>query len=274
MIDTHTHLHYTGRLPDEKPGISAEQLVNKMDERGIAKSVLLPIESPEIVTGTCTTEQAIAAAEMFPERLIPFCHIDPRTPRSDELIEYFYTNHRIKGYGETVDSLPMDDPLKKKIYAKCNELGLPLVFYGSGVSNYDEVGLPRLEKMLQEFPDMYFIGHGPRWWNSISADDDGECGYPKGPVVEGGAGDRLLQEYPNMYADISAGSGYNGMTRDPEFTQGFIERNWSKILFATDYLSAGHERGHVAWVLETPMNEEHRAAIMEGNARRIINIEY
>lgn len=274
MIDTHTHLHYTGRLPGERPGISAEQLVNTMDQRGIDKSVVLPIESPEIVTGCCTTEQVVAAARMFPERIIPFVQIDPRTPRSDELIEHFVTQFGCKGYGETVDGLPFDDPLKLRIYAKCNELQLPLVFYGSGGSNFDEVGLPRLEKCLQQYPDMYFIGHGPRWWNAISADDDGSCGYPKGPISEGGAADRLLQDYPNMYADISAGSGYNAMTRDAEFTRGFVERNWSKILFATDYLSAGHGMGHVEWVRETPMDEQHRQAIMEGNARTIIKLDY
>ena len=76
-----------------------------------------------------------------------------------------------------------------------------------------------------------------------------------------------------MYADLSAGSGYVAMTRDPEFTQGFIERNWRKLLFATDYLSAGHEIGHVQWMLQTPMNEEHRQAIAEGNARRILRLD-
>ncbi len=116
------------------------------------------------------------------------------------------------------------------------------------------------------------IGHGPRWWEAISADDDGSCSYPKTPVVKGGVADRFLQEYDNMYADISAGSGYNAMTRDLEFTQGFIERNCLKLLFATDYLCAGHEVGHVKWMRETPMKEERRAAISEGNARRILRL--
>ena len=76
-----------------------------------------------------------------------------------------------------------------------------------------------------------------------------------------------------MYADISAGSGYVAMTRDGEFTQAFIRRNWRKLLFATDYLTAGHEMGHVTWMLETPMDEAHRAAIAEGNARRILRLD-
>ncbi len=274
MIDTHTHLHYTGRIPGERIGVSAEQLVDKMNENGIAKSVVLPIESPEVGTCICMTETVIEAALKYPERLIPFIHVDPRMPRSEQVIEHFCnTCDLIKGFGETVDGLPIDDPLHKKIYAKCSDLGLPLVFYGSSYSNFDEVGLPRLESCLQEFPDLIFIGHGPRWWNAISADDDASCGYPDTPVVAGGAADRLLQEYDNMHADISAGSGYNAMSRDPEFTQGFLERNWRKILFATDYLSAGQEQPQIQWLRETPMAEEHREAIAEGNARRILRLD-
>ena len=40
MIDTHTHLHYSGRLPHEVPGITAEQLVDTMNRRGIDQAVL------------------------------------------------------------------------------------------------------------------------------------------------------------------------------------------------------------------------------------------
>ncbi len=179
----------------------------------------------------------IDAAERYPERLIPFMHIDPRKASCLELIEHFARHRLVKGYGEFVDTLVFDDPLRMRIYGKCGELGLPIIFFGAGPHSYDEVGLPRLEKCLREFPDTIFIGHGPRWWEAISAADDGSCSYPKTPVVPGGAADRFLQQYPNMYADISAGSGYNAMTRDPEFTQGFLRRNWGKLLFATDYLA-------------------------------------
>lgn len=274
MIDTHTHLFYTGRLPDEPRGVTAEQLVDTMNRRGIDKSVLLPMETPEYCTGYCLTEWAVEAAERYPERLIPFMHVDPRKPRVLDVIEHFAAHPLVRGYGEFVDPLPFDDERRRAVYAKCGELGLPMVFYSSGPHSWDEAGLPRIEKCVCEHPDAIFIGHGARWWNAVSADDDGECGYHHGkPVVPGGAADRLLQEYDNMYADISAGSGYVAMTRDPEFTQGFIERNWRKLLFATDYLSAGHGFGHVEWMRSTPMDEEHRAAVADGNARRILRLD-
>ncbi len=274
MIDTHTHIHYTGRVPGERHGISPEQLVDKMNERGIDKSVVLPIESPEVGTCICMTETVIAAALKYPERLIPFVHVDPRMPRSAEIIQHFADTCRlVRGFGETVTGIPVDDPLHKIIYAKCSDLGFPLVFYGSSYSNFDDAGLPRLESCLREFPDLIFIGHGPRWWNAISGDDDASCGYPTTPITPGGGADRLLQEYDNMHADISSGSGFNAMTRDPEFTRGFIERNWGKLLFATDYLHSGQELGQVEWIRETPMADKHREAISEDNAKRILKLE-
>jgi predicted TIM-barrel fold metal-dependent hydrolase len=63
------------------------------------------------------------------------------------------------------------------------------------------------------------------------------------------------------------------MARDPDFTQGFIERNWRKILFATDYLYAGQDLPQVRWIRETPMAEEHREAIAERNARRVLKLD-
>ncbi|MFW5869060.1 MAG: hypothetical protein ACOCX2_14640 [Armatimonadota bacterium] len=46
-----------GRIPGERVGITAEQLVDRMNREGIDKSVVLPIESPEVCTCLYTTEQ-------------------------------------------------------------------------------------------------------------------------------------------------------------------------------------------------------------------------
>ena len=37
-----------------------------------------------------------------------------------------------------------------------------------------------------------------------------------------------------MYADMSAGSGLNALTRDPENSQGFLARHQDKILYGSD----------------------------------------
>ena len=149
-----------------------------------------------------------------------------------------------------------------------------MVFHSDPGLCWDEPGLPRLEQCLQDFPRCVFVGHGPGWWSAISGDDDRSGGYPHGAIAPGGALDRLLGEYDNLYADLSAGSGYNAMTRDPGFTAGFIERHWRRLLFGTDYMFCGQELMQVRWLREeAPLDEEQRAAIGGGNACRILGLE-
>ena len=58
--------------------------------------------------------------------------------------------------------------------------------------------------------------------------------YSKGKITAGGLTDRLLTEYPNLYADFSAGSGLGSLTRDEDHARAFLERHQNKLLFGSD----------------------------------------
>src|SRR5260370_18691026 len=58
--------------------------------------------------------------------------------------------------------------------------------------------------------------------------------YPKGPVTPGGITDRLLSDYPNVYADSSAGSGLNALLRDEGHARAFLVRHQDKLMFGSD----------------------------------------
>ncbi len=275
MIDFHVHLGncFRHEYPWGRVSPSPEQLIDWMNRMGIEMACLLPLESPEVCAGYYLTEDAIAARDRYPERLIAFCCVDPRMPHLAEQVDVFVNTYGCKGFGEALNGLAFDDPLNKAVYAKCDELGLPYVFEINTRFCTDEVGLPRLEACLREFPSCIFCGHGPGFWCAISGDDDRTCGYPDGPITPGGAIDRLAAEYDNLYLDLSAGSGYNAMTRDPEFTIGFIERNWRKMLFATDYFIANQEIPHMEWLASLDLDDEVRRAIASANARRILRMD-
>ena len=68
-----------------------------------------------------------------------------------------------------------------------------------------------------------------------------KSGYPNGPVQEEGSVPRLLRTYPNLYADISAMSGYNALTRDEPFGIRFLNEFQDKLLFGTDICFADEE---------------------------------
>jgi predicted TIM-barrel fold metal-dependent hydrolase len=79
-----------------------------------------------------------------------------------------------------------------------------------------------------------FIGHAQTWWGNIDKDHDQTVMYPKTRVTPGGITDRLLTDYPNMYGDMSAGSGLNALLRDEDHAKGFLERHQNKLLFGSD----------------------------------------
>ena len=119
----------------------------------------------------------------------------------------------------------MDAPDSLAIYRLCADLGWPvLLHFEYGVYNPN---FEAFEGVLRAHPETVFVGHAQAWWANISADAPRD---PDGPrlhrlsrrarCVPGGLTDRWLEEFPNLYADLSAGSGCGALSRDPEFTRG------------------------------------------------------
>ncbi len=276
MIDFHAHMGILNRegRPD-RPNLDADGLVRLMDERGIDRAVLLPLESPDWGGGYLLTEQVLAAREHYPDRFVAFACADPRYPPALEFIEHMVKRHGCKGFGEHVNGLALDHPLNLRLYGKCDELALPLVFeIARPRIGFDEPGLPRLERLLRQFPNVKWVGHGPHFWTAISGDDGERPGpYPGGRVTAGGAIDRLMDRYENLYADLSGASGYNAMTRDPAFTRGFLERRRSRLLFGTDVCYAGDALPIIDWMRTVELDPDTRRAIAEENARTLLGLE-
>jgi predicted TIM-barrel fold metal-dependent hydrolase len=215
----------------------------------------------------------VSARDVYPERLISFVSIDPRRLKACERAVAWIEKRDCVGFGELKNELEFDDPRNEAIYEMCDHYRLPIVFHMDPTLCRDEEGLPRLDAMAGKYPHAVFVGHGPGFWSAISGDDNRGGGYPDGPVAPGGALDKLLGEHANVYAEISAGSGHNALTRDPEFTEGFLERNHSRLIFGTDYLQAGQELPQIEWLALIDLPIEWRQEIAFDNALRILRIE-
>ena len=251
VIDAHTHV---GRVREDQP-MTADRMVDWMDENDVDRVVLLPLESPEATSYYVPTSRTLDLAAAHPERFIPFCSVDPRmnvTGGRDAFVERIrgYVERGARGFGELKAGLPIDHDLMQTLYGIAGEFDLPVLLHIETTVCSDEVGLPGFESMLRAFPDTDFIAHAPGWWAHVSADVDRLSGYPDGPVEPGGRCDELLSGYDNCYADLSAGSGWNALTRDHEYGQAFLERHHESLLWATDYLAPGQETPQLD-VLET-----------------------
>lgn len=127
--------------------------------------------------------------------------------------------------------------------------------------------MAELEQQLQNFPDVIFIAHGPLFWKAISGDYDPVIKYDRGPIKKKGISVRLLEEYENLYADISGNSGYNALKRDKAFSQWFLERFAHKLLYGTDNYMLNQKELLKSFHLEAGKMKK----IMGENATNILN---
>jgi uncharacterized protein len=277
MIDIHTH---AGRLLHNLPHLEPEDLVALMDREKIDQACLMAVENPEECDYFFTNEQVLQACKRFPDRLIPFCSVDPRHryPESFDPLPVIreYVERGCRGFGEVLAGVPVDHPGMQKIYAACGEVGLPVLFHQDHLILSDAPGAPGLERMLQTYSDTIFIGHSTRFWAEISLDADLDpvrlAQYPSGPIRPTGPTDRLLGRYPNLYGDISAGSGYTALTRDLVFGLDFLERHQDKLLFGTDVLKPDQPLPIIAFMRTCDITTAAREKICYQNAERLLKL--
>ena len=247
MIDCHTHIIAAW---NSEP-LTEEKLLEAVDVLGIDRFVILPIGvSPETPYAYFGTEDVLKAYNRHPDRIIPFCSLDPRngynSPETDfSWILRKYKEMGCKGLGELTANLYFNDPKCKNLFNHCGIVGLPVLFHlaerlGGTYGVVDDAGLPRLYTCLRECANTIFIGHGTAFWSEISlgVDEATRGGYPKGEVIPGRL-QQLLKGHPNLYADLSADSGFNAITRDPYYGYKFLEEFQDKLIFGTDICNVG-----------------------------------
>lgn len=227
LIDCHLHINHFDR--------SIEDTIRHMDATGTTQAFVLPLETGEGGV-LLRSETVLHAFHQYPERIIPFCQTDVRQPDALDRIRA-YRLLGCRGIGEQKEHLPLSDRRVEAVIALCDELDWPItIHFQDGANGYNQGLATDLEPLLRKYRRVRIIGHAQTFWANISADvpPADKTLYPTGPVRPGGLLDRLLGEYPNLYADLSAGSGYNALTRDEDFTAGFLARHRRQILFGSD----------------------------------------
>ena len=293
-IDMHAHTVRTLGIP--RPGNShfatAEQLLAMYDRLGVEKAVLLPNISPDCSYELNTNEEIFEITQRYPDRFVFSCNLDPRMGCNNGDTDFtYYLDHYAalgaKNVGELCANLYFDDPRTLALFKACEARNMPVTFHiGTAAGEYgliDDYGLPRLEKCLQMFPGLRFLGHSQRWWSHISGDVTAETyhGYPNGPVRPGGRVVELMRKYPNMCGDLSAGSGFNAISRDPEFGYAFLEEFQDRLFFALDLcdpenIKQHHRIGLIAFLDEAMLNGkisyEAYYKISRGNAEKLLGL--
>ena len=249
-IDMHVHAQFPGGPERLRGGTwpTPEEVRLAYDSLGIERGVEMSRLAPERMHDPITSRDAQLLTERYPETLgWWFCAMDPRmvnnSPRDDlSYYLHFFKERGARGVGELQANLYIDDPRMMNLFAHCQACDLPVTIHfgriGEGCGVADDLGLPRLEKVLTEFPKLKILAHAMTFWSEISADvtEKDRNGYPTGRVTSGRIA-TLLRKYPNLFCDLSAKSGLNALLRDEEYACGFLEEFSDQILFATDISS-------------------------------------
>ena len=237
IIDIHQHTNYRQR--------TSAELIAHQRAMGVTQTILLPagrdVQRPSTADGKHNglggvgaggNDTVLTMARQNPKSFFFGANDVTDLPEARaEIARYLDLGAAL--IGEQKFGVDCDSAESQSLYKLASEYRVPiLLHFQNGTYN---LGFERFHKMLAKFPQTNFIGHAQTWWANIDKNHtDQKVLYPKGKVTPGGLTDRYLADYPNMFADMSAGSGLNALTRDEDHTRGFLDRHQDKILYGSD----------------------------------------
>ena len=280
IIDIHQHTNYAGR--------SNEQLLAHQRKMGISKTILLPAGTPSFGLSThkgatnglqakCGVNSVCYdLAKQYPKEFTFGANEVPDLPDATKEIEK-YLKLGAPVIGELKFGVACDSQEMQKIYQLAKAYSVPVLMHWQfEMFNYN---FENFHKMLEKYPKVNFIGHAQTWWANIDKNHtDQKVLYPKTKVTPGGITDRLLRDYPNMYGDLSAGSGLLSMTRDEDQSRQFLARHQDKLLYGSD---CDDSEGHgekcqgsqtIAEIRKLAPDKKVERKLLYDNAKRLFKI--
>ncbi|MDW7708893.1 MAG: amidohydrolase family protein [Deferrisomatales bacterium] len=269
IIDFHVHLaarehlvpasasfcdSFWGARGDWDTLLTPEGFDAYLEQEGVDWAVGLPEISP-LVTGV-TTNEYVWERFRGSRRLVLFANLNPwLTPRLDREIE------RLAGLGfrgvklyPTYQHFYPNEPRLYPLYGACQALGLPVmahtgssIFPGAKLKYGDPL---HLDDVAADFPDLsLLLVHGGRgFW------------YERAEF--------LAQLHPNVYLEVSGLPPRNLPAYFPS-----LERLHRKVVFGSDWPGNPGIRHNVEAIAALPLSDQAKAAILGGNAARILKLE-
>lgn len=252
IIDAHNHPDWHGH--------DINKFLANMAQYNIEKTWLFSWESPPDEYNPRYNNVAVTDARGYPipfERCLAYkqhapdkfvlCYApDPRRPDAIDQLDAAVEIYGVQVYAELKLRMMYDNPDALRLFRHCGEKGLPVTVhidyeFETG-SNYPRPnwwyggGIDPFERAVRACPDTIFIGHAPGFWAHISGDDQyDQVPYPTGPVLPGGKVTQMFRDYPNLYADLSAGSALTALSRDREHARDFLLEFQDRLLYGRDY---------------------------------------
>jgi len=225
---------------------TAPNLLREMDELGIVRSVLLPIDFP---VWSRNSEQWLKVAKNHQPRFVGFGSVHPYQPhleaRLDRLVAMGARGVKVH---PAVQMVPPEDKRAMRLYHLCGQRRLPVLFHCGPVDIESAAGrrmsqVHRYEKALAENPETTFVlGHS----GALQMREALAFG----------------RRYPNTYFEIASQS-ISGVR------QLCAEAPPGRLLFGTDWPFYHQAIGLAKVFLATEGDDKLRRAVLSGNAEKL-----
>jgi predicted TIM-barrel fold metal-dependent hydrolase len=224
ILDIHQHTDYVGR-PDDV-------LIKHQETMGIAKTILLPAGKwYDLEAGATGNDRCWEVVRKYPDKYITFANEVPSEPEARQVLEK-YLKMGARGIGEQKFFMDVTGKEMSLLCDIAQEYNVPILMHFQH-ERYN-IKFDQFYRTLAKYPKVNFIGHAQTWWANIDLKQEQPVLYPKWKVTAGGWTDRYLSDYPNMFGDLSAGSGLNALQRDQEHAHEFLKRHQDKLLYGSD----------------------------------------
>jgi hypothetical protein len=229
IVDAHGHI---------VPGLTPEAMVTVMDELGISRIVLMAVGGGPVTSLADLTQLTIDTHQRYPERVIPFIGLNfirEFTPAQLRFLDRQLATGQFRGMGELnvlhlageittpgatrieieAKRVPLDSRGAQDVMCLAAKHGVLLTIH---METTDET-VAELDRALQRSSETRII-----WAHQTPARSDAE------------ALRRLLDTYPNLYADISPGFFHimPGHYRIPEPWVALYEQFTDRFLIGLD----------------------------------------
>lgn len=283
IIDAHNHPNYLG--------YDCDKILQNMAESQIDQTWLLSLETPATecsphyyrVTrpdsyGPVPFSSCLECVQAHPDKFVLGYAPDPRLPESLDRLAGAIDLYGVKVCGEIMLRMMYDNPDSIRLFQFCGEKRLPVIVeVNYGIEGGDRYpwpgywyggGIEAFERTIQACPETIFLGHGPGFWAHISGDDLYRTqSYPQGDIVSGGKVTELMRSYPNLYCDLSAGSGLNALKRNESFTQEFLIEFQDRCVYGRDQ----YDNELQSYLNSLSLPAEAMRKIYAKNALRLLN---
>lgn len=236
ILDAHVHIQSRQEAP---------LLLGTMDRLGIEKTILLASPAATFDPRAegfrnyeANNREVLEIARQYPGRFLSFVTLDPRDPGKLEKFRRdldagarglkLYSGHQI------FHELALNDPGMEEVYAFCESQKIPVMFHVNAGFFEQE-----FQQVLRKFPRMKVVC--PHFCLSTIATDRFE---------------RLMENHPNLYTDLSFGPRKNleaaldRFSRNPGKYRRLILRYQDRILFGTDAVVTSQSGRGGEWFFE------------------------